>query len=173
MNLILHGLLQTSVFSIGFANGHCKYTSALFQCFDYNLILSQKNGADGASITFYLLFRRRRPRTRWESWQILWRWPLGYRDDEVRVSRVWELGRERENWLVEIAWTRACVKGRLLGHLISINASQNKEWEIMVIACWIHFCSWKIASSAYVSTCFSTTSVSQGGKTSSVCSWWG
>jgi len=44
-------------------------------------------------------------------------------------------GGERENWLVNIAWTRACVKAGLLDHLISINASQNKEWEIMVIAC--------------------------------------
>ena len=39
---------------------------------------------------------------------------LGYGDDEVRVSHVWE---ERGVlWLVKFSWIRACVKGRLPDH---------------------------------------------------------
>jgi len=33
------------------------------------------NSADDVSITFPSLFRSRRPKKRWESWQILWRQP--------------------------------------------------------------------------------------------------
>jgi len=47
------------------------------------------------------------------------------------MSHVWEEG-GRENWLVNIAWMRACVKAGLLDHLISKNASQNKDWKTHV-----------------------------------------
>ena len=43
-------------------------------------------------------------------------------NDEVRVSCVWEEGGGRTNYIVKIAWTRACVKARLSNHLISKNA---------------------------------------------------
>ena len=42
---------------------------------------------------------------------------LGYGDDEVRVSHVWEeRGGENESYDVKFSWIRACVKGRLPDH---------------------------------------------------------
>ena len=59
-------------------------------------------------------------------------------------------GGGRENWLVKIAWIRACVTPDCW---ISKNASQNKEWEIMVSACLVLLV------------------LARGGKTSSVFTW--
>jgi len=76
------GLLQTLGFSTGFANGHYKYTSAVpsASCgFGYSLnwcvMILEIQCWGCLHLTFSLPSRRRRSRKRWESWQILWRWP--------------------------------------------------------------------------------------------------
>ena len=65
-----------------------------------------------------LLFRKRRPRERWESWQLLWRWPPWiWRYDEVRVSHVWV---EREGGTSSMA--------RLAILLVCIDKGMCKSW---------------------------------------------
>ena len=62
-------------------------------------------------------------------------------------------------WLLKFARIRACVKAGLpedLDHLDQQNMKAKKDWPIMVIACQMHFWSWKIACQC----AFSTTSVS-------------
>ena len=110
------------VFSTGFANGHCKYTytSAMSSG-----LARKMHGADGASITFSLLFRRRRLGTRYEVGKYCGDSLLGYGDDEVRVSDLWEEGEGElasENYMDE-----GMCKARLPDHLISKNATKIKN----------------------------------------------
>jgi len=44
------------------------------------------NSADDVSITFPSLFRSRRPKKRWESWQVLWRQPSAFLDKKMVES---------------------------------------------------------------------------------------
>ena len=100
-------------------------------------------------------------RKRWESWKILRRWPPWiYRwrsEGELCVGG--EGKGEVVVWLVKFVWIRACVKAGLPhdpDHPDQQKCKPKEEWPNTVIACWMHFRSWKIACQCD----FSTTSVS-------------
>ena len=81
-------------------------------------------------------------RKRWESWQILWRWPPWMQRwwSESETCRR-EEGRTSGMAIVNFAWIRACVKSRTARWPRSAKMEAKKRMEI---ACWMHFRSWKV-----------------------------
>jgi len=67
MNLHDPGFLQTS----GFSTVKCPVL--LWVWLQFELVCDGPRNT--VLMTFSLLFRRKRLRKRWKSWQILWRWP--------------------------------------------------------------------------------------------------